>query len=721
LIELIESGFIGKLFFHMLKWMLNFLPLLLFGLSYEYRIDSDGHLSEIFTPDKRCQYTYLYSPEGHLTHATDLVGNASCSRSYDEAGRLIQELFCGAFLITYSYDTLGRRTRMGLPDGSAITYSYTTQNHLEAIIRLGADGSERYRHIFLSHGMHGEPILEQMIGAAGLIQRLYDEKGRLYGLFSPIGEEIVMDRDRRGNILCMQRGCFTYDEKSALVQEPGHTYTYDERGNRTSKDGTPYVVENDRLPFIYEYDEKGNVIAKEDLFLSYDAFGRLVEVLSTQGKRSLYEYDGFHRRLSETSFSWTGTSWKMESKRYFLYDNQYEIGTIDQSGNLLELRILGLRNFGDTSSSIAIEKAGVALAPIHDLFGNVKALVSPENGAVVEIYSYTAFGEEKTPENPHSPWRYSSKRTDPTTHFVFFGRRYYDPSVGRFLTPDPLGDADGHNLYTFVHNNPLSCTDLFGLESLVSQIASWIGTAIQQYCYHATPFPGIRNLGIYIGELLGAPSISVDDEKSSIGSVGSLFPGKNQVGVWLNGINTNFQDTVDLAQYVSECCGGLKIYYAYCSTHGFMADVWDLIADKLHFRTAATEIALETLRTAIQAVGGPGGGGKISVFAHSHGARIFEKAALRLSKEETQLLEVYTFGPAAIFPLGNFGSVKHTLSDKDYFSFCADPIRFIQHYIWNPNILNFPKGSDGTVFENHAICGPTYQQEILQIGSLIKN
>ena len=52
------------------------------------------------------------------------------------------------------------------------------------------------------------------------------------------------------------------------------------------------------------------------------------------------------------------------------------------------------------------------------------------------------------------------------TNLVLFGRRYYDPSLGRWLTRDPLGSLDGVNDYAFVHNNPENLVDPDGLFSL---------------------------------------------------------------------------------------------------------------------------------------------------------------------------------------------------------------------------------------------------------------
>jgi RHS repeat-associated protein len=107
-------------------------------------------------------------------------------------------------------------------------------------------------------------------------------------------------------------------------------------------------------------------------------------------------------------------------------------------------------------------------APIHDLYGNVAALISLSDPSH-ERYLYTAFGEERDPQPTLNPWRFASKRIDEETGLVYFGRRYYFPTYGRWLTPDPLGLDAGANLYAYVCNAPLTHVDLYGLFAMGSK------------------------------------------------------------------------------------------------------------------------------------------------------------------------------------------------------------------------------------------------------------
>jgi RHS repeat-associated protein len=67
----------------------------------------------------------------------------------------------------------------------------------------------------------------------------------------------------------------------------------------------------------------------------------------------------------------------------------------------------------------------------------------------------------RVPTNTDSPnpWLYASKRFDPELSLIYFGKRYYNPHFGRWLTTDPAGFIDSVNLYQYVLNNPFKYVD----------------------------------------------------------------------------------------------------------------------------------------------------------------------------------------------------------------------------------------------------------------------
>ena len=64
-----------------------------------------------------------------------------------------------------------------------------------------------------------------------------------------------------------------------------------------------------------------------------------------------------------------------------------------------------------------------------------------------------------------SPYLYHGRRYDEETGLYYFRNRYYSPSLGRFISFDPMGYIDGMNLYEFVNGNPVNLVDPWGFLS----------------------------------------------------------------------------------------------------------------------------------------------------------------------------------------------------------------------------------------------------------------
>lgn len=83
-----------------------------------------------------------------------------------------------------------------------------------------------------------------------------------------------------------------------------------------------------------------------------------------------------------------------------------------------------------------------------------------------EYYSYgsSAGADEEVVEIADRTRRYGGKERD-VSGLLYYGWRYLQPDLGRWLSADPGGLIDGANLYRFCANNPSSYTDSSGLQS----------------------------------------------------------------------------------------------------------------------------------------------------------------------------------------------------------------------------------------------------------------
>lgn len=100
-----------------------------------------------------------------------------------------------------------------------------------------------------------------------------------------------------------------------------------------------------------------------------------------------------------------------------------------------------------------------------DQVGSLKML-STANGTVLKHICFDSFGNIKSDNLPllHLPVGFAGGLHDEHSKLTRFGYRDYDPYIGRFLTPDPLGDTGGdHDLYDYCIDDPISATDKNGL------------------------------------------------------------------------------------------------------------------------------------------------------------------------------------------------------------------------------------------------------------------
>ncbi|MBR2477120.1 MAG: C39 family peptidase, partial [Clostridia bacterium] len=75
-------------------------------------------------------------------------------------------------------------------------------------------------------------------------------------------------------------------------------------------------------------------------------------------------------------------------------------------------------------------------------------------------YTYDAFGNPLTESIDGQPFMYCGEYYDQETGMIYLRNRYYDPSIGRFISEDPI--RDGLNWYVYCAGNPVMFSDPTG-------------------------------------------------------------------------------------------------------------------------------------------------------------------------------------------------------------------------------------------------------------------
>jgi RHS repeat-associated protein len=334
--------------------------------------------------------------------------------------------------------------------------------------RVSAEGKQRYEHRYTQFDPNGHVQEEQLIHSLGQVITAHDLLERPSRQSSSLMDQSISYGpsglvDQIHNSIFGTKD-YLYDPLNQITQESNQRYSFNSFGNPIGcevNDCNQILSTSDSK---LNYDPDGNPIQRikegDCTSYRYDALGRLVEIRTTQ-KKVHYSYDPLSRLISKETFNLQSGKWSRQ-KILYLYDQEKEIGTCTIHHDILELKVLGLGIKGDIGGAIAIEIGQEVYVPFHDFNGHVILLISSE-GKVVEKNLIDAFGKQTTDPSSKNPWRFCSKRCE--EDLIFFGKRFYDPSLGRWLTPDPAGFTEGPNLYVYVLNNPINRLDLFGLRS----------------------------------------------------------------------------------------------------------------------------------------------------------------------------------------------------------------------------------------------------------------
>lgn len=683
------------------------------GVHLTSTYDEFGRLKTLTSSDQTIAYTYDYNNNHQVLKAQDQF--STTHRYYDTSGRLSTEILGNGLKMSYGYDEGNRITKVILPDASSIDYIYDAY-YLKQVQRY-KNGEQLYSHQYDKFDQSGNLTTSILIKNLGQIHTNYDLSQRPVSIESPSWSQKEIKYDTLGQITHFEiqdfektEHNFSYNAYNDLIAENNNQYKTDSIHNRLTKNDQNYkynhlnqLTQKNDLEYIY--DANGNLIRKGEHEYQYDALNRLIAV-TTPETQVRYQYDPFDRRIAKVQFG---------NQIHYLYHDQNEIGSVID-GKIVELRILGLGIAAEIGSSIALELQDQIYTPIHDLQGNITCLIDA-TGQPCEYYRYSAFGEEEifdasgqklSTSAINNPWHYASKRLDLETGYIFFGRRYYEPETGRWITPDPLGFADGPNLYAYLHHNPLCSYDAYGCFD--NDLNANDAEAYPSFGQYKTT---ITNTDINISWVpeTNLPKIHYwDSFEDHFGTNTSYnhtgVPNQKDIGIgFINGIFNSENDLIKNVEHISKFVKGTEIDYVYNGSHRF-TDIGECAIGLNYIATAPVRCLHQNWDSFFSRASDDA---YYLQYCHSQGAIHVRNALLDYPPELRERILVVAIAPAAYI----------------YEETCAKVIHYragiFRDFVPRLDIFGSMRSRDNTVtlkshpkakFFDHGFMSPTYQIKI---------
>ncbi len=435
------------------------------GKVLNYAYNPLGYLESLHSSDGSINFNFRTNKLGDIIEAVDISQAYSITRELDPFGNILREQTSDGLVLDKKYDCFNRPLELEFSEGS-IKYEYDPL-YLRCVSRFNSQKDQLYTHTYSRYDQSGRLLEESLIGELGTANFQYDKNGQKTASFSPYFTQ-TCNYNKMGNLVESTKDqaihSYSYDALSQLTSENDTAYAYDSFFNRTQKNDEAFQY-NQLSELIskgkqtYKYDQCGNLTHDGKMTYTYDLLNRLIE--AKDGRRKItFTYDPFDRRISKKVSLYSAHEERILNEEVYFYNGQNELGAYTLGHQLKQLKVPGIRACKEFCQPIAIELQDRVFAPILDCHGNIQKLVDIESEQISHKYNYSAFGDNlKTTEPLYNPWRYAGKRLDPETGLVYFGKRYYSPAIGRWLTTDPAGTRDSTNLYQYLFNNPFQYCD----------------------------------------------------------------------------------------------------------------------------------------------------------------------------------------------------------------------------------------------------------------------
>ena len=289
---------------------------------------------------------------------------------------------------------------------------------------------------------------------------------------------------------------------------------------------------------------------KNSYVYEFDELNRMEKVYRGDGKWAEYSYDGTSARVGKR----TGTvsSEETETTKYYNMGTTVLNEVSSNDGNTTNLIGAGIEaRMSVTGSSITS-----AYFLQKNAHGDVTAAISGTER--IATYDYDAFGNTLVEEGEiNNPIRYSGEYLDEETGLIYLRARYYDPSVGRFISEDPI--RDGMNWYAYCGNSPVMMVDPSGLDDYIIHGPKQEEAAnmYEQQLYEANPETDVHKICVNSKEELVEAFNSmgeVDGKKVSIDVVIINVHGSNDEMLGLKSEELYLLETKEIDTLVLLTC-----------------------------------------------------------------------------------------------------------------------------------------------------------------------